>query len=91
VQASPAALAGPLPAGASQQFTAATVDAEATPASITWSVLPAIGTIDSGLYTAPKNVTALTTVAVVATAYGPYVFGLATLQIAPAPPQARSD
>jgi hypothetical protein len=61
VQVTPPVLASPLAAGKSQQFTA-------TPAAgITWSVLPAIGTITDGLYTAPENITTTTTVAVVAT------------------------
>ena len=78
-------LASPLAAGKSQQFTA-------TPAGAKWSVLPAIGTITpGGLYTAPANVATTTTVAVVATVYPPYVFGLATLQVAPNPPAADSD
>jgi hypothetical protein len=84
VQVNPPVLASPLAAGKSQQFTA--TGAGSAPATATWSVLPAIGAISNGLYTAPANVTAPTTVAVVATVYPNYVFGLATLQIAPNPP-----
>jgi hypothetical protein len=85
VQISPPMLASPLAAGKSQQFTA-------TVAGAKWSVLPAIGTITpTGLYTAPANVATTTTVAVVATVYPPFVFGLATLQVAPNPPAADPD
>ncbi len=88
VQVTPRALTSPLAAGKSQQFTATATP----PANVTWSVLPAIGTITpSGLYTAPANVATTTTVAIVATVYSYIVCGLATLQVAPNPPAADSD
>jgi hypothetical protein len=91
VQCTPPALASPLPAGQSHQFTA-TGAGGAAPGTVNWSVQPAIGTItSSGLYTAPANVTAPTTIAVVATVYPPYVFGIATLQVVPAAPTADLD
>ena len=97
VQVGPPVPAGPLAAGKSAQFTAADADsANANPVQTAWSVLPAIGTITpispSGgksstcRYTAPTAVTAATTVAIIADAYGPYAFGLAPLQIVPNQP-----
>jgi hypothetical protein len=83
-QVSGPAGAGPLPAGQSRQFTA--------PPGAKWSVLPAIGAITAdGQYTAPQAVTAPTTVAVVATVYAPYVWGVVPVRVVPVPPQTGSD
>ncbi len=85
VQVKPPALTSPLAAGQSQQFTATAPNGSPL-TNVTWLVLPEIGTIKDGLYTAPANVTTTSTVTVVAGLSLPYVYGLAPLQVAPNPP-----